>query len=79
LNKLLLPPNAQLKNLTAAFESNLPESNAVAKLKVSGNWTAAFSLKHKIGNYGSYTWGTELSEIGSKNHVKFGVQIDLNL
>jgi hypothetical protein len=41
--------------------------------------SAAVSVKQVIDNYGSYTWGAQLSEIGSKNNVKFGVQIDLNL
>lgn len=68
-----------MKKFTAAFEMNVPEQNSTFKLRLSGNWSAAVSLKHKLGNYGTYVWGAELSEIGSKNNVRFGVQVDLNL
>ncbi len=36
-------------------------------------------MKHTLGSYGSYIWGAEISEIGSKNNIRFGVQVDLNL
>lgn len=68
-----------MNNFSTAFEVDSPENNAVFKLKLASNWSAALSLKHKIGSYGSYTWGAELSDIGSKNKVKFGVQFDLNV
>ena len=68
-----------MKKLSGAFEVNMPEQSSVLKLRVDGNWTAALSLKHKLGNYGTYIWGAEVSEIGSKNNIRFGVQVDLNL
>jgi hypothetical protein len=48
-------------------------------MKVSSNLSAAISVKHALSGYGSYTWGVDMSEIGTKNNVRFGVQVDLNL
>lgn len=79
LNKITLNPSDIWKKLSTAYEVQLPEQNSTLKLRFGGNWSAAVSLKHKIGSYGSYIWGAEVSDIGSKNHVKFGVQVDLNL
>lgn len=79
LNQLTLNPSDLWRKITSVYEVPLPEQNATLKLRLSGNWSAALSLKHKLGNYGSYIWGAELSEIGSKNNVRFGVQVDLNL
>lgn len=79
LNQITCNPSALWSKLTTAFEVPLPEQNANFKLRLSGNWSAALSLKHKLGNYGSYIWGAEISEIGSKNNIRFGVQVDLNL
>lgn len=79
LNELVASPLSHFKNLSTAVEVNLPESNSTAKFRLSGNWSAAISLKHKLGNYGSYIWGAEISELGHKNNIKFGVQIDLNI
>lgn len=73
------PPSELWKRFTTGFEVNLPEQSSVFKLRVGGNWNAAVSMKHKLGNYGTYIWGAEISGLGSKNNVKFGVQIDLNL
>ena len=79
MSELRLSPGEIWRRITSAYEVPLPEQNATLKFRVSGNWTAAVSLKHSIGSYGSYIWGAEISEIGSKNNVRFGVQVDLNL
>lgn len=79
MNRLSLNPSDILRNLATAFEVSLPEQNSTFKLRLSGHWAAAVSLKHKLGNYGTYVWGAEISDLGSKNNIRFGVQIDLNL
>ena len=79
MNEISLNPSDIWKKITTAYEVPLTEQNATLKLRVGGNWTAALSLKHQLGNYGSYIWGAEISEIGSKNNIRFGVQVDLNL
>ena len=79
MNQLSLSASDIWRKITTAYEVPLPEQNATLKLRVSGNWTAALSMKHTLGSYGSYIWGAEISEIGSKNNIRFGVQVDLNL
>jgi hypothetical protein len=79
VNQISLSLSDIWKKVSSAYEVPLPEQNSTLKIRVSGNLTAALSMKHQLGNYGSYIWGAEISDIGSKNNVRFGVQVDLNL
>lgn len=41
--------------------------------------SAAFSIRNRIGSYGSYVFGAGVKNIGTSNKFSFGVQLDLNL
>jgi hypothetical protein len=49
------------------------------KIKLSSDNSVAFSLRNKIGSYGSYVLGIGINHLGSLNIPKFGVLVDLNL
>lgn len=40
---------------------------------------AALAYQGKLSDYGKWLLGTEIADLGKKNALKWGVQIDLNL
>ena len=79
MNEISGSPSSLVKKFTTAFEFKYPEKKSTFKLRFGGDLTTAFSVKNNFGSYGTYLWGAEISELGTKNKVKFGIQIDLNL
>lgn len=49
------------------------------KLKATSDYNAALSIRNQIGAYGSYVFGIGFKDIGTKNKVNFGIQVDLNV
>jgi hypothetical protein len=57
----------------------MSDSKQMLKLKLDSKMKAALAVKQFIGGYGSYTFGVQVSELGTNNNIKYGFQLDLNL
>lgn len=66
-------------DISAAIRRAITARNAVVKLRASSNKSVAFSYRTEIKDYGSWTLGIELSDLGNTNVLRYGAQIDLNL
>lgn len=71
--------DGSLKPLSFVWETYDPVYHTTLKLKASSDSSAAFSIRNPMGVYGSYLLGVGLKDIGTRNRVKFGVQVDLNV
>lgn len=69
----------QFKPVSFVLETFDPLYHSTVKLKASTDNSVAFSIRNKIGSYGSYVFGVGLKNIGTLNKFTFGVQVDLNL
>jgi hypothetical protein len=48
-------------------------------LKLTSNKSVAFSAQSILNNYGKWTAGFEVSDLGKTNKARFGLQFDVNL
>jgi hypothetical protein len=76
--------NASWRHLPRALDtfwlaSSWKLGEATVKARINKDLSHAVSITNKMGVYGQYSLGVEMTEVGSKNRFKFGTQIDLNL
>jgi hypothetical protein len=57
----------------------MSDSKQMMKIKLESQMKAAIAIKQFIGSYGSYTFGVQVSELGTNNTIKYGFQLDLNV
>jgi len=57
----------------------MSDSKQILKVKLDSTMKVALSMKQFIGSYGSYTFGVQVSDLGTNNNIKYGFQVDLNL
>lgn len=68
--------------MSALILKNIPERSVWIKLrgeKTSTSANLALAYQGLLKNYGKWIFGLEVSDIGNKNVVKYGAQIDINL
>lgn len=68
-----------LKPFSFVWETYDPVYHSTLKLKATTDSSAALSIRNQMGTYGSYVLGVGLKNLGTKNKVNFGVQVDLNI
>jgi hypothetical protein len=54
-------------------------SESRVKFKINTDLSHALTVTNRLGTYGEYSLGVEVTEVGGKNRFKFGTQIDLSL
>lgn len=60
-------------------QRSVPSREANVKAKVSSDKSVALSYQTVLPNYGKWTAGLEVSDIGKTNKSRYGLQVDLNL
>lgn len=60
-------------------QRSVPSREANVKAKVSSDRSVALSYQKVLPNYGKWTVGLEVSDLGKTNKSRYGLQVDLNL
>lgn len=61
------------------LQRSVPTRDIGLKLRVSSDRSLALAFQSVITDYGKFTAGWEISEIGKTNRTKYGVQFEINL
>lgn len=60
-------------------QRSIPSRQVGVKAKVSTDKSVALCYQAVLNNYGKWTVGFEVSDIGKTNRSRYGLQLDLNL
>ena len=77
--QLPIKTDGSLQPLSLVWETYDPIYRSTLKLKGSSDSSAALSIRNQMGIYGSYVFGVGIRDVGTKNKINFGVQVDLNV
>ena len=77
--QLPIKTDGSLQPLSFVWETYDPIYRSTLKLKGSSDSSAALSIRNQMGIYGSYVFGVGIRDVGTKNKINFGVQVDLNV
>lgn len=71
--------NRNLGVSSLVFQRSVPDRLAGVKAKFSTDKSVALCYQAVLKDYGKWTVGVELSDIGKSNKSRYGLQLDLNL
>jgi hypothetical protein len=78
-SQLPINTDGSLQSLSFVWETYDPIYHSTLKLKASSDSSAALSIRNQMGIYGNYVFGVGIRDVGTKNKINFGVQLDLNI
>lgn len=61
------------------LQRSIPGRQVGVKAKLSSDKTLALCYQAVIHDYGKWTAGVEVADIGGSNKTKYGVQLEINL
>lgn len=59
---------------SVVVQRSIPIHNTILKAKVSNDKSVALSYQRSTNEYGKFTLGVEISDLGNTNKQKYGVQ-----
>jgi len=68
-----------LGTTSAVIQRSIPGRQSGIKAKISTDKSLAICYQAVINNYGKWTVGWQVSDLGKTNKSLYGVQFDLNL